>query len=304
LAHNWGYLSAVAAAASFGVSSALNKIALQNVHPTIVAGMIYSIGGLILFSIRVTPLGDRILSLLETPETELKISAKDFRTLAFAIVCGSVGAPLLFLNGLNQTTAINASLLLNAESLFTALIAFVFLSERGTRKEYLGMLMLIIGVVFVTTNGEFQKLSLMENVTGNLLVVGACLLWGIENNLSKFLSKKRDIILIIGLRCFVGGSALLAIAFAINASFSIPMISIPYMLFVGAFSVAFSMISYLFSLRKIGSMRAGVIFSMSSFFGAVIAFLILRESFTVVQLVAGAITVAGVYTLYLYGKRK
>jgi drug/metabolite transporter (DMT)-like permease len=45
---------------------------------------------------------------------------KDLRVLAFVIACGSVIAPLLLLNGLNQTTAINTSLLLNAESLFTA----------------------------------------------------------------------------------------------------------------------------------------------------------------------------------------
>jgi drug/metabolite transporter (DMT)-like permease len=207
------------------------------------------------------------------------------------------------LNGLNQTTAVNTSLLLNAESLFTALIAFVFLSERGTKKEYLGITMLLIGVVFVTTNGEFQKLTLTENIAGNLLIVGACLFWGIDNNLSKFLSKKRDIILITGLKCFIGGLALLTIAFVIGVPFSIPLISIPYLLSAGAFSIAFSILMFLFALRKIGSMRTGVIYSMSSLFGAVLAFLILSEQFSFIQLIAGTIMLLGVYVLILYGKR-
>jgi drug/metabolite transporter (DMT)-like permease len=304
LTHHWGYVSAVASALLFGISSTLNKIALEDVHPTVIAGMIYFIGGVLLFAIHFSPLSKKILALFEGPETEPKVTTKDFRVLAFVILCGSVVAPLLLLNGLNQTTAINTSLLLNAESLFTALIAFVFLSERGTKREYLGIAMLLIGVVFVTTNGEFQKLNLTENITGNLLIVGACLFWGIDNNLSRFLSKKRDIILITGLKCLIGGLALLAIAFAIGVPFSIPLISIPYLLSVGAFSIGFSTLLFYFALRKIGSMRTGVIYSMSSLFGAVLAFLILREPFAFIQLVAGTIMLLGIYVLILYGKRR
>jgi drug/metabolite transporter (DMT)-like permease len=304
LTHHWGYVSAVASALLFGISSTLNKIALEDVHPTVIAGMIYFIGGVFLFAIHFSPLSKKILALFESPEIEPKITMKDFRVLAFVILCGSVVAPLLLLNGLNQTTAINTSLLLNAESLFTALIAFVFLSERGTKKEYLGIAMLLIGVVFVTTNGEFQKLTLTENIAGNLLIVGACLFWGIDNNLSRFLSKKRDIILITGLKCLIGGLALLAIAFAIGVPFNIPLISVPYLLSVGAFSIAFSILLFLFALRKIGSMRTGVIYSTSSLFGAVLAFAILREPFTFIQLVAGTIMLLGIYVLILYGKRR
>ena len=297
-------MSAVASALLFGTSSTLNKIALENVHPTLIAGMIYFIGGIFVFGVHFSPLSKKILALFESPETEPKITTRDFRILAFVILCGSVIAPLLLLNGLNQTTAINTSLLLNAESLFTALIAFVFLSERGTQKEYLGITMLLIGVVFVTTNAEFQKLTLTENIAGNLLIVGACVFWGIDNNLSRFLSKKRDIILITGLKCFIGGLALLAIAFVIGVPRSIPPISIPYILSAGAFSIAFSILLFLFALRKIGSMRTGVIYSMSSLFGAVLAFMILREPFSFTQLVAGAIMLLGVYVLILYGKRR
>ena len=296
-------MSAFVSALLFGISSTLNKVALVNVHPTVVAGMIYFVGGVFLFGIHFSPLSKKILAFFESLEIEPKITMKDFRILALVILCGSVVAPLLLLNGLSQATAVNTSLLLNAESLFTALIAFVFFSERGVKKEYLGIALLLIGVVFVTTNGGFQKLTLTENIAGNLLIVGACLFWGIDNNLSRFLSKKRDIILITGLKCFIGGLALLTIAFVIGVPFSIPLISMPYLLSVGAFSIAFSIVLFLFALRKIGSMRTGVIYSMSSLFGAVLAFLILKEPFSFIQLVAGAIMLLGVYILILYGKR-
>ncbi len=120
MTHHWGYVGATVSAVLFGVSSALNKIALENVNPFIVAGMIYFVGGALLFGIHLSPLHEKILHLFETPtETETEISKKDYRVLVLVILCGSVIAPLMLLNGLNETTAVNTSLLLNAESFFT-----------------------------------------------------------------------------------------------------------------------------------------------------------------------------------------
>ena len=304
MSHHWGYVAVVVSAILFGVSSTLNKIALENVNPTVIAGMIYFVAGVFLFAIHLSPLCKKILTKLDSAETEPKITNKDYKTLAFVIICGSIIAPLLLLNGLNQTTAINSSLLLNAESLFTVAIAFIFLNERCAKKEYIGIVMLLVGVIFVTTNGAFQSLTLTQNLIGNLLIIGACFFWGIDNNLSKFLSRKRDIILVTALKCFIGGLALLSLSFLLGFSFSIPLISVPYILFVGAFSIAFSILFFLFALRKIGSMRTGVIFSLSSLFGAVLAVVVLRESFTIIQLIAGAVMILGIYVLYRCGKRK
>ena len=304
MSHHWGYVAAVVSAILFGVSSTLNKIALENVNPTVIAGMIYFVAGVFLFAVHLSPLCKKILTKLDTSETETKITKKDYKILALVILFGSIIAPLLLLNGLNQTTAINASLLLNVESLFTVAIAFIFLNERCAKREYIGILLLLVGVIFVTTNGAFQQLTLTQNLIGNLLIIGACVFWGIDNNLSKFLSRKRDIIMVTGLKCFIGGSALLSMSFLLGFSFSIPLISVPYILFVGAFSIAFSILFFLFALRKIGSMRTGVIFSLSSLFGAVLAFVVLRESFTLIQLIAGSIMILGIYVLYRCGERK
>ena len=304
MSHHWGYVAVVVSAILLGVSSTFNKIALENVNPTVIAGLIYFVAGVFLFAIHATPLGPKILAKIDTPETEKKITKKDYKTLGLVILCGSIIAPLLLLNGLNQTTAINASLLLNVEALFTVAIAFFFLNERCNKKEYWGIVLLLIGVIFVTTNGAFQNLTLTQNVIGNLLIIGSCFFWGIDNNLSKHLSKKRDIVLVTGLKCFIGGLALLALSLILGFSFSIPLISIPYILVIGAFSIAISILFFLFALRKIGSMRTGVIFSLSSLFGAVLAFAVLSEPFTIIQLGAGLIMILGIYVLYRCGERK
>jgi drug/metabolite transporter (DMT)-like permease len=96
---------------------------------------------------------------------------KDYMVLGLVTFSGAVVAPLLYVYGLNQTTAVNASLLLNMESLFTVFIAVVFFRERGLKKDCFGVLLLILGAVFITTNGEFQRLTFVREIVGNLLIV-------------------------------------------------------------------------------------------------------------------------------------
>jgi len=299
LTHHWGYVGAFSAAVLFGLSSTLNKMALAEVHPLIVAGLIYFIAGVFLFLVRLSPLHGRLLALLETPtKTEPTMVGKDYTVLAIVMISGAVLAPLLFIYGLNQTTAVNASLLLNMESLFTVFIAFIFFAERGVKKDYFGILLLIGGAVFINTKGEFQSLTLAQEIFGNLLIVSACLFWGVDNNLSKLLSKKRDLPHIVALKCLGGGSILLIFAFFLEVDFRIPILSLPYLLSVGAFSIGFSIVLFVFAIREIGSMKTGVIYSTSSFFGAAIAFIVLNEPFTMIQLFASLIMFLGVYILY------
>ena len=303
MTHHWGYVGAITSAIFFGMAATLNKIILEDIHPLIVAGLIYFIAGILLFCVRLSPLQNLVLSIMETPtKTETVIVRRDFKILAIVILSGAVIAPFLFLYGLNETTAVNASLLSNTEALFTVLIAFLFLKERGTSKDYIGILLIVIGAIFVTTNAEFQKLTLTRGVFGNALIVGACLFWGVDNNLSKLVSKKRDLVLITALKCSIGGGALLLLSISLKLDFQIPLFSIPYLFSVGAFSIGFSILFFLFALREIGSMKTGVIFSTSSMFGAAFAFVMLKETFSLIQLIAGITMFLGVYIVYKKSK--
>jgi drug/metabolite transporter (DMT)-like permease len=299
MTHHWGYIGAVTAALLFGLSSTLNKIVLGDIHPTVVAGAVYLVAGIVLSIIKYTPINNLILSLLETPtETEDIITSRDYRILVYVIISGSLIAPYLYMHGLNLTTAVNTSLLLNMEALFTVFIALTFLREKGSKKDYIGVILIIIGAIFVTTQGEFSKLDLMGRMLGNLLIVGACLFWGIDNNLSKFLSKKRDLIYITILKCSIGGTLLLIISMILGSGIYIPLKTLPYIFTVGGLSIGFSIILFLFSLREIGAMKTGVIFSTSSLIGAVMAFILLDEPFTTIQFIAGLVMLYGVYLLY------
>lgn len=297
MTHHYGYVSAVLAALLFGISSTLNKIALRNVHPMIIAGSIYLTAGIVLMLLRFTPLKDKLLEKLEfRVKTQEFFSKRDILILAFIVLFGSFLAPLSFMFGLNRTTAVNASLLLNTETLFTVLIALIVFKERASRRSIIGILLILIGAVVISTE-NFREVELSKGIVGNILIILAGLSWAIDNNLSKLLSVKRDLLLVTSLKGLFGGSALLTLASLIGVPFYIPLQSLPYVLTVGAFSIGFSLVLFLFALREIGAMRTGAIFSTSSLIGALFAFLALGESLTALKVVFGMIMLLGAYVL-------
>ncbi|WP_048055051.1 DMT family transporter [Thermococcus onnurineus] len=299
MTHHYGYVSALLAALLFGISSTLNKISLRDVHPMIVAGSIYLTAGIVLMLLRFTPLKDKILERLEFKvKTQEHFSRRDLLLLAFIVLFGSFLAPLSFMFGLDKTTAVNASLLLNTETLFTVLIALLIFKEKASRRSILGILLILIGAAVIST-GNFREVELSKGILGNILIILAGLSWAIDNNLSKLLSVKRDLLLVTSLKGLFGGSALLILASLIGIPFYIPLQSFPYILTVGAFSLGFSIVLFLFALREIGAMKTGAIFSTSSLIGALFAFLVLGESFTAIKAFFGVLMLFGVYLLSL-----
>lgn len=294
----WGYLSVMMVTVLFGLWNTFSKILLNYLDPLALSALVYSIGGIFLFLIWFSPLKYRILSFLDRDENaDLFITRRDYGILIITAIFGSFLAPFVYLTGLDQITAVNASLLMNVEILFVVVIGIFFLKERFVKQDILGFLFIIIGTVFLATNGQIANFQPAQLI-GTLLVVTAAFMWSIDTSLSKFLSRKRDLLFISALKCSVGGLGLLTFSLIFGQSFHLPFDKLPYLLFIGLVIVGLSFILVFFAIRVIGSVRTGSLFSLSSLFGAIFAFLILGESFTFAQLFFGFVMLLGVYIFY------
>src|SRR5471030_1313985 len=111
---------ALGAAALFGLSTPLAKVLVGSSHPQLIAGLLYLGSGV--------GLGLYWLSARSRRhDNETPLTRGDLPWLAGAIVAGGIVAPVLLMLGLFRTEASGASLLLNLEGVFTALLAwFVF----------------------------------------------------------------------------------------------------------------------------------------------------------------------------------
>ncbi len=108
--------------------------------------------------------------------------------------------PVVYFFGLQTTAASDASLLANAEMVFTILIASIAFREKLNRTGLLAVILVSIGVVVVTTNLQFSS-SLFDFVSpGHLLILASGLCWGFDNNIITYASERIDVVKFIQFR--------------------------------------------------------------------------------------------------------
>jgi drug/metabolite transporter (DMT)-like permease len=299
----WGYISVFAATVLFGIWNTFSKILLQDLDPIALSALVYCIAGVFLFSVRFSGFNQKLMGMLDSnSEAETFMSRKDYAILITTATAGSVIAPIIYLNGLKDITAVNASLLMNAEVLFIIVIGILILKESFQKREGVGLILLLMGTIFLATNGDVNNFSITQSF-GTLLVIIAAFFWSIDTTLSKFLSNKRDLLWVSAVKCSIGGLILLVLSLLLGLNLTVPLNHLSYLLFIGLVSIGFSFVMIYYAIRKIGSTRTGSIFPLSSLFGAIFAFLILNEPFTFLQLLFGILMLLGVFIIYKYQKK-
>ena len=202
--HRWpGVPLALLSAALFGASTPLAKLLLGSVDPWLLAGLLYLGAGLGLAVVRARRSAGRDRFAREAP-----LRRGDLPWLGAVVIAGGVLGPLLLLYGLARTDAASGSLLLNLEGLATLAIAWVVFRENVDRRLFLGALAILAGAVLLSWQGHGIRLDL-----GALLIAGACLAWGIDNNLTRKLSAA-DPVQIAMTKGLVAGTVNLALALA------------------------------------------------------------------------------------------
>lgn len=272
-----GVAAALAAALLFGAGTPLAKLLLDSVNPWLLAGLLYLGSGMGLTLYR---------WLIKAPAVQLP--RHDALWFAGAIASGGVVAPVLLMLGLTGMPASGASLLLNAESVFTALLAWFAFKENVDRRIALGMLAIVAGAIVLSWPGEVRFNALWPT----LAVLGACLAWGIDNNLTRQVSLT-DAAWIASIKGLVAGAVNLVLAFLLGASLP-PLQNIAAAMAVGFLAYGVSLALFVVGLRHLGTARTGAYFSLAPFAGMLLA-LLLGESPTPSLLIAGALMAFGLW---------
>lgn len=273
---------ALGSAVLFGASTPFSKLLLGNIDPWLLSGLLYMGAGLGLVAVQVTRRALRI-GMSEAP-----LRPSDYPWLAAVIVFGGIIGPLLLLFGLNATTASSGALLLNLEGLATMTIAWLVFRENVDRRLLIGAFAILAGAVILSWQGSGVRLD-----SGALLIAGACLAWGIDNNLTRKLSASDPIALAM-IKGLVAGAVNVAIALSRGAQ--LPEIGLVTAAgLVGFLGIGVSLTLFVTALRHLGTARTGAYFSLAPFIGAVIAVAMLHESVTGKLLVAGALMAFGLW---------
>ena len=255
-------LPALAAALLFGASTPLAKLLVGDISPLLLAGLLYLGSGLglgvLLLARRVSASGSA------QPATSMKIPSAELPWLVGAIVSGGMLGPALLMLGLARTDAASASLLLNMEGVFTAVLAWVVFKENADRQIVLGMLAIVLGGILLAWEPGGATLS-----TGALFIVSACLCWAVENNLTRKVSTN-DAMLVACLKGLIAGACNTMIALLTSPAFPGPLAA-GLSLLVGFFGYGLSLTLFVVALRTLGTARTGAYFSIAPLFGVIIS---------------------------------
>lgn len=272
-----GVPAALGAAILFGAGTPLAKLLLNAVSPWLLAGLLYLGSGVGLSLYRYV-----------SQAPAVRLARAEVPWFAGAIVAGGIVGPVLLMLGLAGMPASGASLLLNAEGVFTTLLAWFAFKENCDRRIALGMLAIVAGAVVLSWSGDAR----FAGVWPALAVLGACFAWGIDNNLTRKVSLA-DATWIASVKGLVAGSVNLALAFMLGATLP-PLPNLAGALLLGFFAYGVSLALFVVGLRHLGTARTGAYFSVAPFIGALLA-LALGEPLTPTLLVAGALMGLGIW---------
>src|SRR5436309_2467917 len=279
-----GVIYALLAAALFGASTPFAKALLGDVHPIVLAGLLYAGSGAGLAIVQVLR-----FSVIQRTEPIAWPSHEDWGWLAAAILSGGILGPILLMFGLASTAASTTSLLLNLESAFTALLAWFLFRENFDRRIAAGMAAILAGGIVLSVGpGHVGGVS-----RGALLVAAACLCWAIDNNLTRKVSAS-DAIVIAGLKGLVAGAVNLTLA--LRLGYAMPRIgSTVQAALVGFFGYGLILVLFVLALRHLGTARTGAYFAIAPFFGGILAVLFFGDAVTLQLCIAAALMGVGVW---------
>ena len=278
---NTGIAYALLGAALFGASTPIAKLLVGEIEPVMLAGLLYAGSGLGL------GLWLAVRGLISPAAEWPRFAAGDYKWLAGAVISGGVIGPALLMLGLAATSASAASMLLNLEGVFSALLAWFVFRENFDRRVMLGMFLIVCGgVILGWQSGE------LATSWPALAVAGACLCWALDNNLTRKISAG-DSVKIAGVKGLAAGTVNLCASAAFGAALPAPGVAAAAAL-VGFLGYGVSLVLFVVALRHLGTARTGAYFSTAPFIGAAASFALLGEAPDALFWVASVLMAAGV----------
>ena len=282
MALNRGILAALGAAALFGLSTPIAKRLVGDISPLLLAGLLYAGSGIglsVLLAVRAAVSGRVSI---------VRPRGVDLIWLLGAIAFGGAIGPYLLMYGLQMTDSASASLILNLEGVFTALLAWFAFKENFDRRIAAGMALIVAGGAILSMGSALRA----GGFVGPLAISGACLAWAIDNNLTRKVSIN-DAMLVACIKGLIAGSISVTLALRYGARLP-PAPLLLRAALLGFVGYGLSLTLFVLALRNLGTARTGAYFSLAPFIGATLA-VGLGAPMTTTLLVAGVFMALGVW---------
>jgi len=275
------FLLALLAALFFGAATPLSKPLLTRLTSFQLAGLLY-LGA---------ALGVVLLLVRERKFTSpWRMDRRNALLLLGSIVFGGILGPLALLAGLNLASAASVSMWLNLEMVATAVLGHFIFKDHLTPRSWIAAAGIFLAAILLAASEG------TAGVFAGLLVLAACLSWGIDNHVTALIDGITP-----AQSTFWKGLAAGATNLIIGLSLA-PLVGTPLEalggLGIGVVSYGFSIVLYISSAQQLGATRSQLIFSSAPFWGVLLSILLLSETFTWQHGAAAVLFITSIALLY------
>lgn len=203
-------------------------------------------------------------------------------------------APLLYF-GLRYTTAVNGTLINGMGHILTALFAAWLIHEPYTRRQLVGAIFAVVGVVVLITGGSMRAIASLSVNPGDVLVLTAAAVWGLYSVTSRRATRNRTPLSATVLSMYIGLPVVIIAAIVeqrfIPVSLSPRLIAIS--VYLGIVPAGIGYFLWNVGVKKLGAGGAMVFYNMLPLYGAVLGALVLRETIGTRHIIGGVLIVGG-----------
>lgn len=192
---------------------------------------------------------------------------------------------------LANTSATNVGLISTLNVFSISAFSYLFLQERINILQKSSMVFSLLGVLLVISKGDvYQMLSLRFNV-GDLWMLIAVCVFGIYSVFSKWPMLKTSPMMstlysgIFGLIILIPFNVYNFTIYNLNGPF------IESILYTGVISTVIGMVLWNIGIQKLGATNSGIFLNFNPIFTALLAFLLLGEDMTWIQIIGGGIVI-------------
>ncbi len=234
-----------------------------------------------------------LLYVVLTGKKNLKVRKSEIPKFVYIGIAGTVFADLLYFFALTKIPVINAVLIGHMQPIFIILIGFFILKEdKLTKFDYLGLLVMIVAGVLVTTKTAGNLSDMKFGTMGDIYVLMATVAWATTAIVMRKYLKGVNAGVITFYRYTI--ASMIFVAYLLLKSSLV--VANMYQVLVGLV-VCVGTILYYEGLKRIKAAQVSALELSTPFFAVVFAFLILGEVVTVMQISGIVLLVIGVFLI-------
>lgn len=231
--------------------------------------------------------------LLITKNFSLSIKPREIPSIAYIAIVGTLVADLLYFLALTMIPVINAVLIGHMQPLFIVLMGWVVLrQDRLNRFDYIGILVMIISAVFVTSGSLDRLLLLQLGSYGDIIVLGATITWASAAIVMRKYLRYIQAGVLTFYRFFIA-----SIVFSLFLVGSNDFFIQNYYQIVLGILIGIGTILYYEGLKRIKAAQVGALELSTPLFAALLGFFVLDETVSMFQIMGIVLLCFGIYFL-------